>query len=60
MEEANTTGGGKHQANQPEAPPTVFTTRVDCVHYSNNSYLIEQKMSDPHHSSSDKTLKYNT
>lgn len=37
MEEVDTTGADKHQENQPEAPPTVFTTRVNCVHYSNYS-----------------------
>lgn len=27
----------KYPENQPEAPPTIITTRVNCVHYSYNS-----------------------
>ena len=36
----------KHQANQPKAPPTVITTRVNRVHFSSSShssYFVDQK-----------------
>lgn len=63
--EVDTTGAmilSKHQTNQPKAPPTVITTRVTCVHYSYHTYyFVEQKcVSDPFHSSLDKTLIYDT
>lgn len=65
--EVDTTGAtipSKHQAKQPKAPPTVITTRVYCVHYSysyHSYYFVEQKcVSDPLHSSLDKTLLYDT
>lgn len=61
--EADTTGDiilSKHRANQPKAPPTVITTRFNCVHccYScHSSYFVEQNcVSDPLHSSLDKKL----
>lgn len=54
----------KHRANQPKAPPTVITTRFNCVHYCysyHSSYFVEQNcVSDPLHSSLDKTLIYDT
>lgn len=31
----------KYPENQPEAPPTIITTRVNCVHYSYNSSFVE-------------------
>lgn len=60
--EVDTTGAdipSKHQANQPKAPPTVITTRVNCVHSSSSSYhssyLVElNSVSDPRHSSLDR------
>lgn len=60
--EVDTTGAmipSKHQA-----PPSVITTRVNCVHSSSSShsyYLVEQKrVSDPPHINSDETLIYDT
>ncbi len=54
----------KHRANQPKAPPTVITTKVNRVHnsYSYRSYcFVEQKrVSDPLHSSLDKASIYDT
>lgn len=63
--EVDSTGAmipGKHQAKQPKAPPTVITTRVNCVHYSYSYHsFVEQKcVSDPLHSSLEKTLIYDT